>query len=71
MANSSESVNFVKAILVDPCPLPWNPFCTKSMIQVLGTVAGVSFSPCGLPGKMVGGLIGYACGSIIASKIFK
>lgn len=69
MANSSESVLYVPCIpvvLVDPCPT-----FVKPLLQVAGTAAGILLAPCGLPGKIAGGAIGYVCGSILADRFFK
>ena len=53
-------------VCVDPCPLH-----SKSLIRLAATVAGVLIAPCGLPGKIVGGTIGYLCGSKLADKAYR
>ena len=52
-------------ILVDPCP----PILTKTVVRTVATIAGIALAPCGIPGKIVGGVIGHVCGSIIADKV--
>lgn len=60
----SESVcNFIYP--VDPCPA----ILTKTVVKTVATIAGVVLAPCGIPGKIVGGVIGHACGSVIAEKL--
>ena len=53
-------------VYVDPCPLP-----SKSLIRMAGAVAGALRAPCGLPGKIVGGAVGYLCASKLADKVYK
>lgn len=65
VSKSSESVcNVVypSFILVDPCP-------AKTVVKTVATIAGMAMAPCGILGKIVGGVIGHVCGSIIADKV--
>lgn len=68
VSTSSESVcNFVchPFILIDPCPV----IPTKTVVKTIATIAGVALAPCGIPAKIVGGVIGLVCGSVIADKL--
>ena len=51
-------------VCVDPCPAP-TAFGLKASMVALGFV----LAPCGLPGKVVGGVIGYLVGSKLADKL--
>lgn len=56
VSTSSESVcNFIYPpfILVDPCP----PILTKTVVRTVATIAGIALAPCGILGKIVGGVI--------------
>ena len=53
-------------VCVDPSPVP-----TASVLKVSMTALGIVFAPCGLPGKVLGGVAGYAVGSKVAKKVFK
>lgn len=50
-------------VFVDPCPVP-----TASVLKLSMTALGIVLAPCGLPGKLVGGVIGYLVGSKLAEK---
>ena len=68
VSTSSESACYFvyhPFILVDPCPV----ILTKTVVKTIATIAGVALAPCGIPAKIVGGVIGHACGSIIANKL--
>lgn len=68
VSSSSESVcNVVYApfILVEPRPA----ILTKTVVKTVATIAGIAMAPCGITGKIVGGIIGHVCGSIIADKV--
>lgn len=53
-------------ICVDPCPMP-----AKAMLKASMTSLGIVLSPGGLPGKVIGGVAGYAVGSKLADKMLK
>lgn len=68
VSTSSESVCYCicrPIVLVDPCPA----IITKTVIKTVATIAGIAMAPCGIPGKIIGGVIGHVCGSIIADKM--
>ena len=39
------------------------------IVKTIATIAGVALAPCGIPAKIVGGVIGHVCGSVIADKL--
>lgn len=60
------NVDFPPFILVDPCPT----ILSKTVVKAVATIAGIAMAPCGIPGKIVGGVLGHVCGTIIADKVF-
>ena len=48
----------------DPCFVP-----TASMLKASMTFLGVILAPCGLPGKILGGLAGYVVATKLADKL--
>lgn len=65
MANFLNEV-ISSTIFVDPYPLP-----AKSAFKASMTILGIILAPCGLPGKVIGGVAGYVAGSIFVDKVLK
>lgn len=63
MADFINGIN-TRFVCVDPCPVS-----TASTLKVYMTTLGVVLAPYGLPGKVIGGVIGYFAGSKLADKL--